>query len=97
MTRAHSPDLLRRLALLGAGVKAIRELHADSPVPAGTLRRVLPDWCLPPVAAWAVLPGRRLLPARTRLFIEALADALAPCRSRDPAQATVTPASGTSR
>ena len=33
---------------------------------------VLPDWSLPPVAAWAVFPGRRLMPARTRVFLDAL-------------------------
>jgi hypothetical protein len=34
---------------------------------------VLPDWRLPPVSAWAVFPGRRLMPARTRVFLDALA------------------------
>ena len=33
---------------------------------------MLPDWSLPPVNAWAVFPGRRLMPARTRVFIDAL-------------------------
>ena len=33
---------------------------------------VLPDWSLPPGAAWAVFPGRRLMPARTRVFLDAL-------------------------
>lgn len=94
-TCINSPDLLLRLALLGAGVTAITEFFAAPHVQAGQLLRVLPGWCLPPVAAWAVFPGRRLLPARTRLFIEALADALAP--RREPDQATVSPASGTSR
>jgi DNA-binding transcriptional LysR family regulator len=40
----------------------------------GELVRVLPDWCLPPVNAWAVFPGRRLMPARTRVFLDALVD-----------------------
>ena len=33
---------------------------------------MLPDWRSPPVSAWAVFPGRRLMPARTRAFIDAL-------------------------
>jgi hypothetical protein len=33
----------------------------------------LPDWRVPPVSAWAVFPGRRLMPARTRVFLDALA------------------------
>ena len=38
----------------------------------GELVPVLPDWHLPPVSASAVFPGRRLMPARTRVFIDAL-------------------------
>jgi len=36
------------------------------------LRRVLPEWKLPGVPAWMVFPGRKLMPARTRVFIDAL-------------------------
>ena len=32
-----------------------------------------PTGALPPVSAWAVFPGRRLMPARTRVFLDALA------------------------
>ena len=39
----------------------------------GELVHVLADWQLPPVSAWAVFPGRRLMPARTRVFLDALA------------------------
>jgi DNA-binding transcriptional LysR family regulator len=42
----------------------------------GELRRVLPDWSLPAATAWAVFPGRRLMPAKTRAFIEMLDVAL---------------------
>ena len=38
----------------------------------GELVQVLPDWRLPPATAWAVFPGRRLMPARTRVFLDAL-------------------------
>jgi len=34
---------------------------------------VLQDWTLPETECWAVFPGRRLMPARTRLFLDALA------------------------
>ena len=39
----------------------------------GELVQVLPDWRPPSVSAWAVFPGRRLMPARTRVFLDALA------------------------
>ena len=38
----------------------------------GLLARVLPDWSSPPVTMWGVIPGRRLLPARTKVFLDAL-------------------------
>ncbi len=88
-TRANSPDLLLRLALLGAGVTAITDFFAEAHLRTGTLARLLPEWSLPPVAAWAVFPGRRLMPLRTRLFIDVLADALAPCRHVEPAAPAV--------
>ena len=42
----------------------------------GELRRVLPDWHPPSIAAWAVFPGRRLMPAKTRAFLDMLQAAL---------------------
>ena len=32
------------------------------------LIRVLPEWDVPPATLWAVFPGRRLMPAKTRVF-----------------------------
>jgi DNA-binding transcriptional LysR family regulator len=37
---------------------------------------VLPEWCLPTVTVSAVFPGRKLMPAKTRAFIEMLQAAL---------------------
>ena len=39
----------------------------------GDLVQILSDWQMPSVNAWAVFPGRRLMPARTRVFLDALA------------------------
>lgn len=78
-TLANSPEMLIRLARSGAGIAAVNDFFAETYVRRGELRRVLPDWCLPVVTAWAVFPGRRLMPARTRVFIEMLQAALAPC------------------
>ncbi|MBI3368113.1 MAG: LysR family transcriptional regulator [Burkholderiales bacterium] len=83
MTRINSPDVLVRMAVLGAGVTAVSDFYVAPHVLRGELVRVLPDWCLGPVSAWGVFPGRRLMPARTRVFLDAVALALAPCR--DPA------------
>ncbi len=36
----------------------------------GELVKVLPEWSLPTVTGWAVFPGRRLMPAKTRAFLD---------------------------
>lgn len=69
---ANSPALLTRLALSGAGITMQSEHGAESYLRTGELVRVLPDWQLPKISAWAVFPGRRLMPARTRVFLDAL-------------------------
>jgi DNA-binding transcriptional LysR family regulator len=70
---ANSPDVLLRLACSGAGITAVSDHYAESYVKSGALLPVLPDWNLPSAPAWAVFPGRRLMPARTRVFLDALA------------------------
>ncbi|RTL33368.1 MAG: LysR family transcriptional regulator [Burkholderiales bacterium] len=69
---ANSPDLLMRMALTGAGITLISDYFAEAHVRAGTLLPVLPDWRPPSTDAWAVFPGRRLMPARTRVFLDTL-------------------------
>jgi DNA-binding transcriptional LysR family regulator len=70
---ANSPELLMRMALKGAGITVITDHFALPYLQRGEFVQVLPDWRLPPVTAWAVFPGRRLMPARTRVFLDALA------------------------
>jgi len=78
-TLANSPDLLTRMALEGVGIAAVSDFYVHQHMQRGDLQRVLPDWCLTPAPAWAVFPGRKLMPARTRVFIDAVIDALKPC------------------
>src|SRR5437773_6357722 len=70
----NSPELLMRMALQGAGITMVTDHFALPYLQRGELVEVLPDWHLPPVHAWAVFPGRRLMPARTRVFLDALAE-----------------------
>lgn len=74
---ANSPELLIRLAMAGSGIAAAPDCFATRALREGRLRRVLPAWCLPSHDAWAVFPGRRLMPAKTRAFIDMLQAALA--------------------
>ncbi|HOW75987.1 MAG TPA: LysR substrate-binding domain-containing protein [Candidatus Competibacteraceae bacterium] len=75
-TTANSPELLIRLAGAGAGIAAAPDCFAAPSVRRGELRRVLPAWSLPSHPAWAVFPGRRLMPAKTQAFIDMLEAAL---------------------
>lgn len=70
---ANSPELLIRMARAGAGIVVAKDHFADPYVRTGELVPVLPDWRAPAMDAWAVFPGRRLMPARTRVFIDMLA------------------------
>lgn len=67
---ANSPDLLARIACAGTGIAASSDLFAEGSVEKGELVRVLPEWSMPEVTGWAVFPGRRLMPAKTRAFLD---------------------------
>jgi DNA-binding transcriptional LysR family regulator len=67
---ANSPDLLARIACSGAGIAASSRRFAEPYLRKGELVRVLPEWELPTATGWAVFPGRRLMPAKTRAFLD---------------------------
>lgn len=67
----NSVGLSRSLALLGVGIAALDGELTREDMAMGRLRRVLPDWSLSPVPVHAITETR-LLPARTRLFIDFL-------------------------
>lgn len=69
---ANAPGLLLRLALSDGGIAMLADHDAEPHVRSGALVQVLEDWSLPSMTAWAVFPGRRLMPARTRAFLDAL-------------------------
>ena len=75
--------MARRLAMLGAGIAVLvggqREKQRS-----GQLLRVLPDWQLGPFPVYAVTETR-LLPAKTRIFIEFLMERLGSGPTKDSA------------
>lgn len=81
----NAPDMLLRFACAGVGITAVGDHFAWDYVKRGDLVRVLPDWHLAPAACWAVFPERKLMPLRTRVFLEAMAEALKPCSKPAPA------------
>jgi DNA-binding transcriptional LysR family regulator len=69
----NSPRLQRDMAYRGAGIAALpSDAALHDWIGNGRLRRVLPDWWLPTAGLWCVMPGRRLMPARTRVFVDML-------------------------
>ncbi|MGB4922723.1 MAG: LysR substrate-binding domain-containing protein, partial [Candidatus Nitrotoga sp.] len=52
-----------------AGIGALPDRFVAEDVRGKRLVRILPKWCLPAVPAWAVMPMRRYLPAKTRAFL----------------------------
>jgi DNA-binding transcriptional LysR family regulator len=74
---ANSPEMLVRMATTGIGIAASTEIFAQQHLQTGELVRVLPDWAFPTVTAWAVFPGRRLMPAKTRVFLDMLEQSFA--------------------
>lgn len=68
----NSPELLLRMARQGSGIAMANDFAAEPYIHNGDLLPVMADWILPSTDAWAVFPGRRLMPARTRVFIDAL-------------------------
>lgn len=80
-TLANAPSLLAQLAELGVGIAGIDRLLVSDALGLGRLQRLLPDWQLPGSTCWAVFPERRLMPLRTRVFLEAIAAKLASCPS----------------
>ena len=72
----NSPDLLLRMAIQGAGITIADERAVQPYVSLGQLTRVLPEWSQPSTSLWAIFPARKLMPARTRAFLDTLVAAL---------------------
>lgn len=80
---ANSPEVLTRMASAGAGIASSSDMFADSYVKQGKLVRILPDWEMPATTGWAVFPGRRLMPAKTRAFLDMLEEMFCKNRRQD--------------
>ena len=78
-TLANAPSLLSQMAQAGVGIAGIDRLMVTDALALGRLQRVLPGWQLPGSTAWAVFPERRLMPLRTRVFLEAVSALLGRC------------------
>lgn len=80
---ANSPQLLATIACSGAGIAASTDFIVARHVQRGELVRVLPEWEMPLATGWAVFPSRRLMPAKTRAFLDMMEEMF--CKDRDQA------------
>ncbi|WP_338847230.1 LysR family transcriptional regulator [Massilia sp. W12] len=69
---ANSPEILMRLAIAGLGIAFGSDFMAAQ-LRGQPLQRILPEWSMPKVDVWAVFPGRRLMSAKTRVFLDWIA------------------------
>jgi DNA-binding transcriptional LysR family regulator len=65
----NSLGMIQQLLLDGAGIGLLPTNFVGDQVRQKQLLRILPEWDLPVVPAWAVMPTRRYLPAKTRMFL----------------------------
>jgi DNA-binding transcriptional LysR family regulator len=65
-------DVRLQAALAGLGVARITATFCEPAVRAGRLRRLLPGYGCAPLRVYALLPARRLMPAKVRRFLDAL-------------------------
>jgi DNA-binding transcriptional LysR family regulator len=71
---SNSGDALREMAYAGLGIlPAVPRFLVNAALADGRLEPLLSDWTLLPCPKlWAVYPNRRFLPAKVRLFVDAL-------------------------
>jgi DNA-binding transcriptional LysR family regulator len=68
----NNMTMIRHLARLGVGIAVVDDLMASEDVHRGLLQTVLPDWTLEPMPI-SILTPTRLLAAKTRAFVDLLA------------------------
>jgi DNA-binding transcriptional LysR family regulator len=73
---ANNAEVLKECAIQGMGIVLLPAFVVDDAIADGRLREVLPTYRPAPFGLYAVRPSSRLVPARVRLFIEYLGEAL---------------------
>lgn len=76
-------DVLYRAALDGAGVAVLSRILIESRLASGELVHLLPDWIYGTSTVYVAVPTRILMPARTRAFLDFLAERMA-ARATEP-------------
>jgi DNA-binding transcriptional LysR family regulator len=69
---SSNADIRLQAAIAGLGVARITATFCAAGVASGALERLLPDYVCAPLRVYALLPAKRLMPAKVRLFLDAL-------------------------
>jgi len=80
--QSASFDVLYRAALEGVGVAALSTALVAPHIESGALVQLLPDWIFGRFTIYAALPSRKLLPARTRAFLDFMGEPAPPRRAQ---------------
>ena len=64
------PEAIAQAARMGLGVALVPMLFAFAPIKSGELVRLLPGWYSDAGPLSLYYPSRRMLPAKTRVFID---------------------------
>lgn len=67
----------------GHGIGLLPSTYCEEAITQGLLIRLLPKWSSPPIPVFAVYPGRKFLPSRLKLFLDALAGWQSPLWTKD--------------
>jgi DNA-binding transcriptional LysR family regulator len=67
---SESITSIREAVRSGLGVAILPDWLVREDIASGRLVRILNDWHATPLAAYVIYPGRRMLPARVRSFID---------------------------
>jgi DNA-binding transcriptional LysR family regulator len=70
----NDPDILCHAAIAGLGVSLVPMTHAFSYLESGKLVRVLPEWYVERGVISLYFAAKKLLPAKTRVFIDFIID-----------------------
>jgi DNA-binding transcriptional LysR family regulator len=70
--RSANAEIRLQAAIAGMGVVRVTATFCAQAVAQGLLQQVLSPWRCDPLKIHALLPGRRLVPAKVRLFLELL-------------------------
>ena len=72
--RSPNADVRRRATIAGLGISRIVRTFCVEAVRSRKLKEVLPEYGCAPLRIYALLPGRRLMPPKVRLFLDMLGD-----------------------